>query len=160
MAFVGDHTFNSLETGTEFVINQVINNFTFVYYFLLIAKRKITCDNYNSFWKIGREKVLGTIANGRMYKSKHFCIQQLYYISCRGRYGIEDGFTSTFVPCEVYSIQLYVIMFPSDLPEVGVFLQILRFPPPVLKVALNTHDKYILNLPTSTTTHTTSAYHP
>jgi hypothetical protein len=43
----------------------------------------------------------------------------------------------------VYSIQLYVIMFPSDLPEVGVFLQILRFPPPVLKVALNTHDKYI-----------------
>jgi len=43
MAFVGDHTLNSLETGTEFVINQVINNFTFVYYFWLIAKRKITC---------------------------------------------------------------------------------------------------------------------
>ena len=131
----------------------MINNFTFVFYFWLIAKRKITCDNYNSFWKIGREKkfweCLLTIANGRMYQSKYFCIQQLYY-----------GFTSTFAPCEVYSIQLYAIMFPSDLPEVDVFLQILRFPPPVLKVTLNTHDKYILNLPTSTTTRATSIYHP
>jgi hypothetical protein len=51
---------------------------------------------------------------------------------------------------EVYSIQHYVIKFVSDLREVGGFLRVLRFPPPIkpetpyditkilLKVALNT----------------------
>ena len=52
---------------------------------------------------------------------------------------------------EVYSIQHYVIMFGSDLRQVGGFLRVLRFPPPIkltatiyriteilLKVALNT----------------------
>ena len=48
---------------------------------------------------------------------------------------------------EAYSIQHYVIKFVSDLRQVGGFLQILRFPPPIkltataeilLKVALNT----------------------
>jgi hypothetical protein len=32
---------------------------------------------------------------------------------------------------EVYSIQLYVIKFVSDLRQVGCFLWILRFPPPI-----------------------------
>ena len=32
---------------------------------------------------------------------------------------------------EVYSIQHYVIKFVSDLRQVGYFLQILRFPPPI-----------------------------
>ena len=32
---------------------------------------------------------------------------------------------------EVYSIQHYVIQFVSDLRQVGVFFQALRFPPPV-----------------------------
>ena len=32
---------------------------------------------------------------------------------------------------EMYSIQQYVIKFVSDLPQVGGFLQELRFPPPV-----------------------------
>ena len=32
---------------------------------------------------------------------------------------------------EVYSIQHYVIMFVSDLQQVGGFLQALRFPPPI-----------------------------
>jgi hypothetical protein len=32
---------------------------------------------------------------------------------------------------EVYSIQHYVIKFASDLRQVGGFLQVLRFPPPV-----------------------------
>jgi len=50
---------------------------------------------------------------------------------------------------EVYSIQHYVIKFVSDLRQVGGFLLVLRFPPPItndrhditeilLKVALNT----------------------
>jgi hypothetical protein len=32
---------------------------------------------------------------------------------------------------EVYSIQHYVIKFVSDLWQVGGFLQVLRFPPPI-----------------------------
>jgi len=32
---------------------------------------------------------------------------------------------------EVYPIQNYVIKFVSDLREVGVFFQVLRFPPPI-----------------------------
>ena len=50
---------------------------------------------------------------------------------------------------EVISIQLYVIKFVSDLRQVGGFLRVLQFPPPIkltvaiyteilLKVALNT----------------------
>ena len=49
---------------------------------------------------------------------------------------------------EVYSIQHYMIKFVSDLRQVGVFLRVLRFPPPIkltvmiteilLNVALNT----------------------
>ena len=50
---------------------------------------------------------------------------------------------------EVYSIQMYMIKLFSDLRQVGGFLQVLRFPPPIkltttiitetlLKVALNT----------------------
>jgi hypothetical protein len=52
---------------------------------------------------------------------------------------------------EVYSIQHYVIKFVRDLGQVGDFLRVLRFPPPIkltatiyditdilLKVALNT----------------------
>jgi len=33
------------------------------------------------------------------------------------------------VPCEVYSIQRYVIKFVSDLRQVGGFLWVLQFPP-------------------------------
>jgi hypothetical protein len=32
---------------------------------------------------------------------------------------------------EVYSIQHYVVNFVSDMRQVGVFLRILRFPPPI-----------------------------
>ena len=49
---------------------------------------------------------------------------------------------------EVYAIQQYVIKFLSDLRQVGGFLRVLRFPPPIkltatiteilLKLALNT----------------------
>ena len=38
---------------------------------------------------------------------------------------------------EVYSIQHYVIKFVSDLRQIGGFLQVLRFPPP-MKVAYST----------------------
>ena len=34
-------------------------------------------------------------------------------------------------PCKVYSIQHYVIKFVSDLRQVGGFLRVLRFPPPI-----------------------------
>ena len=36
---------------------------------------------------------------------------------------------------EVYSIQLYVIKFVSDLRQVGGFLRVLRFPPPIELIA-------------------------
>ena len=53
---------------------------------------------------------------------------------------------------KVYSIQHYVISFVSDLRQVGGFLRVLRFPPPIktdsqniaeilLKVALNTKNQ-------------------
>ena len=35
------------------------------------------------------------------------------------------------VDAEVYSIQHYVIEFVSDLRQVGGFLRVLRFPPPI-----------------------------
>jgi hypothetical protein len=49
-------------------------------------------------------------------------------------------------PSQVYSIQHYVIKFVSNLRQVGGFLRVLRFPPPIkltateilLKVALKT----------------------
>ena len=60
----------------------------------------------------------------------------------RGRDRMVVGFTTTcaisagFVYSnpthnEVYSIQHYVITFVSDLWQVGGFLQVLRFPPPI-----------------------------
>jgi hypothetical protein len=33
--------------------------------------------------------------------------------------------------CEVYSTQHYVIKFVSDLRQVGGFLRVLQFPPPI-----------------------------
>ena len=36
---------------------------------------------------------------------------------------------------EVYSIQLYVIKFVSDLLQVGGFLRVLRFPPQIKLIA-------------------------
>ena len=37
---------------------------------------------------------------------------------------------------DVYSIQHYVIKFVSDLPQVGGFLRVLRFPPPIKLTAM------------------------
>ena len=37
---------------------------------------------------------------------------------------------------EMYSIQHYVIKFVSDLRQVGGFLQVLRFPPPIKLTAM------------------------
>jgi hypothetical protein len=37
---------------------------------------------------------------------------------------------------EMYSIQLYVIKFVSDLRQVGDFLRVLRFPPPIKLTAM------------------------
>ena len=37
---------------------------------------------------------------------------------------------------EVYSIQHYVIKFVSDLRQVGEFLRVLRFPPPIKLTAM------------------------
>ena len=36
---------------------------------------------------------------------------------------------------ELYSIKHYVIKFESDLRQVGGFLQVLRFPPPIKQIA-------------------------
>ena len=42
---------------------------------------------------------------------------------------------SNHAHCEVYSIQLYVLKFVSDLLQIGVFLQVLRFSPPIYLTA-------------------------
>jgi hypothetical protein len=39
--------------------------------------------------------------------------------------------TMTALKGEVYLIQHFVIEFVSDLRQVGVFLRVLRFPPPI-----------------------------
>ena len=38
--------------------------------------------------------------------------------------------------CEVYLLQLYVIMFVSDLWQVSGFLRVLRFPPPIKLITI------------------------
>ena len=43
---------------------------------------------------------------------------------------------------EVYSIQLYVIKFVSDLWQVGGFVRLLRFPPPI-KLTFTIYTHYI-----------------
>ena len=55
-----------------------------------------------------------------------------------GRDGLVVGFTTTNeislyhpVHGELYSIQHYVIKFVSDLRQIGGFLRVLRFPPPI-----------------------------
>jgi len=42
---------------------------------------------------------------------------------------------------DVYSIQHYVIMFVSDLEQVGGFLRVLWFPPPI-KLTTTIYQKY------------------
>ena len=53
-----------------------------------------------------------------------------------GRDRMVVGFTTKAVSSnpdhgEVYSIQHYMIKFVSDLQQVGGFLRVLRFPPPI-----------------------------
>ena len=43
----------------------------------------------------------------------------------------QTPYSTKYVHCEVYSIQHYVIKFVNDLRQIGGFLQILRFPPPL-----------------------------
>jgi len=45
------------------------------------------------------------------------------------------------IKCEVYSIQHYVIKFVSDLRQVGGFLRVHRFPPPI-KLITTIYLKY------------------
>jgi hypothetical protein len=68
-----------------------------------------------------------------------------------------DVVSSKFDQGEVYSIQHNVIEFVSDLRQVGGFLRVLLFPPPIkliaiteilLKVALNTTMQTYLKLKT------------
>ena len=44
--------------------------------------------------------------------------------------------SSNPVHCEVYSIQHYVIKFVSDLRQLGGFLRVLQFPPPIKLTAM------------------------
>ena len=44
--------------------------------------------------------------------------------------------SSNLAQDEVHSIQYYVIKFVSDLQQVGGFLPILRFPPPIKLTAM------------------------
>ena len=38
---------------------------------------------------------------------------------------------------EVYSIQHYMIKFVSDVRQIGGFLRVLRFPPPIKEATIN-----------------------
>jgi hypothetical protein len=44
---------------------------------------------------------------------------------------IRSGSLLSYNHGEVYSIQRYVIKFASDLRQVGGFLRVFRFPPPI-----------------------------
>ena len=97
----------------------------------------------------------GPSNNGSNYYILFKCVK-LFHLCCRGRrsrYRMVVGFTTTYVIsayhhecCEFESrsgrgVQHYVIKFFSDLRQVGGFLRVLRFPPPIkllFKVALNT----------------------
>jgi hypothetical protein len=62
------------------------------------------------------------------------------YCRLRGHNGhvcLEVGFTSSNSDHgEVYSIQHYVIKFVTDLRQIGGFLLVLRFPPPIKLTAM------------------------
>jgi hypothetical protein len=72
-----------------------------------------------------------------------FRIPQKICLDCRGRDRMVVGFTTAYVLsayhhwcCEFESlsrrgVQHYVIKFVSDLRQVGGFLRVLRFPPPI-----------------------------
>ncbi len=47
--------------------------------------------------------------------------------------------SSNSTNCDVYSIQLYVLKFVSDLWQIGGFLLVLRCPPPIKLTAIH-HD--------------------
>jgi hypothetical protein len=51
--------------------------------------------------------------------------------------------SSNPVQCEVYSIQHYVIRFVSDLGQVGGFLRVLRFHPPITLTATIRYHQWI-----------------
>jgi hypothetical protein len=77
-----------------------------------------------------------------MVKAHMTILGQAIMISKHGRDCMVAGFSTTYaiitivvssnpVHGEVYSIQHYVIKFVSDLRQVGGFLQVLRFAPPI-----------------------------
>ena len=79
-------------------------------------------------------------------------MEQVIYIVCsygtgghRGRDHMVVGFTTTYAisayhhwcfEFESQGVQHYVIKFISDLRQVGGFLQVLRFPPPIKLIAM------------------------
>ena len=84
-------------------------------------------------------------------------ITQLLWIVDSGRDSMVVVFTTTYATepittnasskhahGELYSMQHYVIKFVSDLRQVGGFLQVLRFPPPIKFHSANpTIDMYL-----------------
>ena len=77
----------------------------------------------------------------KVFGGSGFIIRRLIY-KLRDRCGHDRmvvGFTTTCaikVHGKVYSIQHYVIKFVSDLRQVGGFLQVLWFPPPIKLTAM------------------------
>jgi len=86
----------------------------------------------------------GGFISGRL---NHLLQVEIALIFCRGRCGRDHmvvGFITTYAisamssnPAhgEMYTIQHYVIRFVSDLRQVGGFLWVLRFPPPIKLIA-------------------------
>jgi hypothetical protein len=103
---------------------------------------------------------MGLLHTGRKLVKRQVCIiweNSLYshiHLLSRGCHGCDRmvvGFTTTYAIsayhhwcCELESrsgrgVQHYVIKFVSDLRQVGGFLRVLRFPPPISKT--DSHDR-------------------
>jgi hypothetical protein len=75
--------------------------------------------------KIAMNTSLDNVFVRQIYKSLKYTYCSLSYLKSK------KDVSSNPVHGEVYSIQHYVIKFVSDLRQVGGFLRVLRFPPPI-----------------------------
>jgi hypothetical protein len=75
--------------------------------------------------KIAMNTSLDNVFVRQIYKSLKYTYCSLSYLKSK------KDVSSNPVHGEVYSIQHYVIKLVSDLRQVGGFLRVLRFPPPI-----------------------------
>jgi hypothetical protein len=96
--------------------------------------------------KKGKSNLASRLELGILPLENYMRVQSVYSFllrSRRGRDRMVGGFTTTYTIsayhhwcCEFesrsgWSVQHYVIKFVSDLPQVGGFIRVLQFPPPI-----------------------------